>query len=420
MIGLFSSSKKRQEFERHFSALDIGSELVKALIVRKENDAGAIVGVGYSPQVPGAVVNGSITDPEAVAEACDIALKAAEEMAGVVPGRAFVGVSGDLVKGFATSVSYPRQDPTDRITEAELRGVLQIAQKRAVRDALYYLSEQAGLGEVVIKLVHSSVVNVLVDGYPVANPINFQGNNLEVTVFNTFAPLSYLNTVQKVLDQLDLEISGMIIPVFGVAEAFATGDTREGAIFIDIGSSSTHIALARQGGVEAVRAVPLGARAFTKSIAKQLDVSPAQAEEMKLEYSTKKPVRDTSSNDKIANVIWQDTDVFIQACRMALSDLAGSEDLPSLIFLCGGGSLLPELVSAFVSGEWVEQLPFIRTPTVQTIIPRNSKGLFDATARLTSPQDAPVVGIAYHGIYIESNSKDVVNRIAQRVSKATT
>ena len=41
----FALLKRREEFQSHFTVLDIGTEFVKALIVKRENDKGIVLGV---------------------------------------------------------------------------------------------------------------------------------------------------------------------------------------------------------------------------------------------------------------------------------------------------------------------------------------------------------------------------------------
>ena len=47
----------------------------------------------------------------------------------------------------------------------------------------------------------NAITNVRVDGYPVTNPVGFTGKNLEVTVFNTFAPMTHIDAIETVVDK---------------------------------------------------------------------------------------------------------------------------------------------------------------------------------------------------------------------------
>src|SRR5205807_10095739 len=177
-----------------------------------------------------------------------------EDMAGVVPGQAVVGIAGELVKGFSSTVNYPRARPDQRVRESELKNMLQMVERRALREAQHLLEMERSYGQVEARLVQSAITQVRMDGYPVANPIGYQGTNLEVTVFNTFAPIPQIGAVQTVARDLDLELSGMVAQPYAVARACVGEEARhEGGIYQDEGGETTDLALLRTAGVEATR-----------------------------------------------------------------------------------------------------------------------------------------------------------------------
>ena len=52
---------------------------------------------------------GTVADIAAVVDNCAVALQEAEEMAGFRPSQAVVGIAGELVKGFTTTLSQERK-----------------------------------------------------------------------------------------------------------------------------------------------------------------------------------------------------------------------------------------------------------------------------------------------------------------------
>ena len=135
--GKFRLVKRRDDYYRHFTALDIGTDMVKALVIRRDRHEGIVLGVGREPQEPIAMSGGAIADIESVIRSTNRALEAAEDMAGLnpPPGQAVVGVAGELVKGFCSSAAYPRTKPDSKIREGEIRNILNLLQKRALREA---------------------------------------------------------------------------------------------------------------------------------------------------------------------------------------------------------------------------------------------------------------------------------------------
>src|ERR1700716_1930046 len=104
-----------------YTALDIGTEFIKALIIRREGDNGIVLGVGRQQQSYADMVSGAVADIQAVIDNCNTALEHAEDMAEAIPGRAVIGIAGEQVKGFSTSVTVPRHDPAQRINRVELQ-----------------------------------------------------------------------------------------------------------------------------------------------------------------------------------------------------------------------------------------------------------------------------------------------------------
>src|SRR5215510_14873708 len=147
-VSQFKFLKSRDDYYRHFTALDIGTDLVKALVVRREAPAGVVLGVSREPQHPNAMIGGAIGDVELVIDACNRALEAAEDMAGTVPGQVVMGIAGEMVKGFSSSIAYPRERPVERVRESELRNMLQLVEKRALREAQHLLELERSFGEV--------------------------------------------------------------------------------------------------------------------------------------------------------------------------------------------------------------------------------------------------------------------------------
>src|ERR1700744_5908536 len=92
-------------------ALDIGTEFVKALIAKLEDDQLSIVGVGRSRQDISDMHSGAIADISGVVRNCEQALAEAEEQAGLQAKRVLIGIAGKLVKGVTDTIRYRRPQP---------------------------------------------------------------------------------------------------------------------------------------------------------------------------------------------------------------------------------------------------------------------------------------------------------------------
>ena len=171
----FALLKRREEFQSHYTVLDIGTEFVKALIVKREGDKGIVLGVGKVRQAQSHMQAGAVADLQAVIDNCDRALTEAEDMCETIPGQAVIGIAGEQVRGFSTTMTVPRPQPQARITQADLATALQAVQRRALREAVRQMSHDLGVQEVNVKLVHSTITSVRIDGYAVSQPRRLPG-----------------------------------------------------------------------------------------------------------------------------------------------------------------------------------------------------------------------------------------------------
>lgn len=412
----FKFLTRRDEYYRHFTALDIGTDLVKCLVVRREGPDGIVLGVGREPQPPNAMSGGAIADLEAVIQSCNRALEAAEDMAGTVPGQVVVGVAGELVKGFSTTIGYSRDRPETRLRQSEMRNLLQQVEKRALREAQHLLELERSYGDLEARLVHSAITAVRIDGYPVSTPVGFQGKNLELTVFNTFAPITQVGAIESVVRELDLELAAAVAHPYAVARGCANDEAWEqGAIFIDVGGGTTDVAMIRDGGVEGTRMFNLGGRAFTRRLALAMGLSYEEAEARKVRHS--EGLLPPEHDAQVARLLTQDVEVLLQGLSLCLRDLARGDRLPANIFVCGGGSLLPELMTELRKNLWAYGLPFAREPQARLLAPTDVGSLTDSTGQLTSAQDIGPMGLANHALRIEAEDRDRVNSMMRGVLK---
>ena len=235
--------------------------------------------------------SGTVADIAAVVDNCAVALQEAEEMAGFRPTQVVIGIAGELVKGFTTTMTQERKKPEAPINDAELVKLIDSVQREALHEAERSITWETGLPHVDVRLVHSAIVGASIDGYGLTNPVGFQGRHVKIGIFNAFAPLVHLGALQSVASQLDLELLEVVAEPYAVARVLGPDNVRQaGALFIDVGGGTTDVALVRQGGIEGTRMFALGGRAFTKSIADRLDLPFPRAESLKVDYARGLPV----------------------------------------------------------------------------------------------------------------------------------
>ncbi len=414
-LKLVNKIRKKGDNAQYLVALDIGTEFVKALIGRVHDNQVEIIGVGRQHQRLTDMASGAVTDIAGVVDNCDLALKQAEEMAGVVAKDVVLGIAGELVKGTSTTIKYKRTDAQSRIEMAELRKILDKVQERAFERARETLAWETGQQEIDVKMVNTAIVDVQIDGYRVTNPIGFQGRDVSIQLFNAFAPMVHIGALQQVGNNLDLNIINIAAEPFAVAKSVGGEDSSDfSAIFIDIGGGTTDIAVVDNGGVEGTKMFGIGGRSFTKRISSMLGVSFEKAEEMKLDYSAGK-LPHVKDKEAVKEALKADVAVWLSGVELSLAEFTKLDHLPAKILLCGGGTGLPEITTA-LKGDWYKQLPFARKPIVNHIDPSMVSRVTDTTGKLTSFADITPMGLANLGLDV-INTGSISENVLQKLSK---
>lgn len=411
------SKTNRQTGDDYVVALDIGTEFVKALIAKQTDDALEIVGVGRARQDVGDMYGGAIADISGVVRNCEEALSHAEDQANLQAKRVVIGIAGELVKGVTNTIRYRRPQPDRPLDVAEMEFIIEKVQERAQGKAQRQIALETGNEEVEVKLVNSALVGIHIDGYKVSNPIGFQGKDVAVQIYTAFAPMVHIGALERVADELALELVAVAAEPFAVSRAVLGSDASSSftAILADVGGGTTDIAVINDGGVEGTKMFGIGGRSFTRTMATQMDLSYNDAEKLKVNLDSEQ-IKPSVKKDAAA-AIDRTLDVWLAGVELALSEFDSVDHLPNRILLCGGGASLTQLVDALSTQKWYTELPFTKRPSVQHITPSEVVGVVDTTGVASDHTYITAMGllrVGYDTMIGSSDTdtiKDKLNRI---------
>lgn len=408
--------------DQYIVALDIGTEYVKALIgrVSEETDSIEIIGVGRERQSLSDMQAGAIADIPSVVENCDQALAKAEQQAGVSVRTAVIGIAGELVKGTTTTVKISRKEAAKQLDAAEMERIIRLVQERAEVKARQQVAMELGGKDVEIRLVNSALVSIEIDGYPVTNPLGFQGKDVVVQLYTAYAPMIHIGALEKTAQELDLDLLAVAAEPFAVARSVIgdTANTSFSAVLMDVGGGTTDIAVINEGGVQGTKMFGIGGRAYTKGVERDLGVDYEIAEKLKLGLTAGSvPPNRTKA---VETALHKTLDVWTSGVELALAEFPQLDHLPHRILLCGGGSSLDMLMKALQESNWYTSLPFARKPVVQHIQPRQVIGITDKTGHVADHTFITAMGLLRVGMdtlhYSGSSGgtiKDKIDRILQ-------
>lgn len=411
MFKLFrrETSKRAQTF----LALDIGTEVVKALVCEAEGEFAMVRGVGKQKQRLGDMHSGAVMDIGSVIENSNRAIEEAKKQADSSPTEVIIGIAGELVKGMTCRTTFVRKEPDTKIDIGELKNIIHKVQWKSFEDTRSQIAYETGFNEIDVKLVNAAIVDVRIDGYRVTNPIGFQGKEVQISIFNAFAPLTHFGALQTIAAELDLNLMTITAEPYALARCLESEENPQiNAIFIDIGGGTTDIAVVRNGSLEGTKMFTVGGRTFSKRLASTLNISFQEAEDIKLAYAAGK--LEKQSQRIVREAMESDAEVWLAGVAYTLSEFHQLDLLPAKILLCGGGCHLPEIKEVLEEKQWIKELPFSKPPTISVLSPKQIPHVRDQTRKLTDAQDITPMALANLGLEL-AGEEQLMGKILKKV-----
>ena len=254
-----------------FTALDIGSSKVSAMIVARDPD-GRLRVLGTGQRESRGVKRGYITDMEASEVAVREAVELAERMAGVSVDDVFASYgAGGLVSDLAT-------------VEVELGGH-QVEQ--ADVDQLLVAGRGAINRERQVVLHANPALFTIDDNEGVKQPIGLFANKLGVDIHVVAADEAPLKNIDYVIRSAHLGVNAIIASPVAAGLACLSEEERDiGVALIELGAEVTNVSLHAGGMLVGLRSIPLGAKDITEDIACAFGIQRRDAERLKTFYGS--------------------------------------------------------------------------------------------------------------------------------------
>ncbi len=252
-----------------FVAIDIGSNKIKA-IIGEWNDRKElrILGVGVSDSQ--GIRKGNILDMEAFKMNLDAALGEAEKMTGEQFSHVCLGLSGIHIDIAGRGAIVPVAGI--EVTEEDVNRALDMCQNGLDT-----------MNRTILKVVPESFWLDLESG--IKNPVGMSGKKLEVRSHIVSIGSNVLANIKKWVLDVGVEIMDIYPNILAVGEATLTKRQKElGVVVVDIGSSSTNVAVYEEWALIYAGVLPIGGEHVTSDLALGLRISIDTAEQLKLNY----------------------------------------------------------------------------------------------------------------------------------------
>jgi len=250
--------------------IDIGTTKICAIIGEAQPDGQIEVrGVGLAPSH--GLRKGIVVDIKKTARSIGMAVKKAEQMAGLAIESAFVGVAGA------------------HISSLNSRGVVATSRDHIITLADKERAIEAAKAVVIPQdkeIVHVIPREFIIDGQGgVTDPVGMAALRLEAEVHIITGAITSIQNIIQCVNQAGIEVDDIVLEPIASSKATVSEEEKEGGIaLIDIGGGTTDIALFLKGAIWHTFVLPLGGNHITHDIAIGLKIPILQAEQIKKDY----------------------------------------------------------------------------------------------------------------------------------------
>lgn len=251
-------------------AVDFGSREVRVVIALEGRDGSVqVLGHGVS-QGKGCVSQGLIQDLSAAQRGLKQALHAAEKEAGVKIASLFCGLSGTNVESF--------------IREGVVKLEHEVVELHHLEEALDLASRDIlAPGKHVLSSITSQ--EWYVDELRVSDPVGIRGSVLKTRVHFAQIPSVIEDNIVTCIESQGRDLEDLVFLPLAAALGCLTPEDKElGVAVLDMGRSTTSLALYRDRRILTTQCFDWGGFHITRDVAAGLQVSFEEADELVLEY----------------------------------------------------------------------------------------------------------------------------------------
>ena len=273
--------------EQIIVGLDIGTTKICAIVGRK-NEFGKLEVLGMGKAVSDGVIRGIVTNIDKTVSAIELAVKEAEEMAGINIGVVNVGIAGQHIKSSTHHGSITRDSKDGEINIEDV--------KRLTND----------MHRIVIppgsEIIHVMPQDYIVDYEEgIIDPVGMSGVRLEADFHVITAQTNAINNVNKCVRRAGLEIDNLILePLASSLSVLGEEEKEAGICLVDIGGGTTDIAVFQDNLIRHTAVIPFGGNILTSDIKQGCNILQHQAELLKTKFG--KAIAETAEQNQIVSI----------------------------------------------------------------------------------------------------------------------
>ncbi|MBN1913426.1 MAG: cell division protein FtsA [Candidatus Omnitrophica bacterium] len=370
--------------DNYICALDIGSSKIAAAVA--EVKRGRIKNIFLEEAVSKGVKNGAIVNSIDLIGAISQLLKALKHKSGVNIKMLHVGLCGKDITTKHSNAIMPLSERGNKVvTLSDIR----------------LINEQARIlgSSLEEEIIHQIPFGYSIDSRTkILNPLGLYSHRLEVDMYLVCGKLSFIQSLQRVINQAGYEIKDIFFSGIAISSALLHGETKEGLTLVcDIGSDITELSLFRHGMLNNTVVLSQGGEDLTLELCEALNIPFALAEEVKRSYGIIGDYNDFSEDKEVlikknnvykkikqkqvSQILTTRAKAVCQAIKEAAQEIVALEELDNFIVI--GRSMITEGFLELLEGNLgiCVKMGRINQPEIASFI--NKSGMASANKYLT-------------------------------------
>src|SRR5690625_2002197 len=326
----------------HVFALDIGTQTVTGIILKRAGQAFEICDVYTKQHEQRAMLDGQIQNVVQVAEVITEVKETLAKKHGPLE-NVCVAAAGRALKTIQAHATLPVHERPIR-TDEEIKHL----ELSAVKQAQLKLAEDQEGQFKEYHCVGYSVVHYKLDGEIIGSFIDQLGEEASIEVIATFLPKIVIESLTAALDRAGLTMQALTLePIAAIHVLVPESMRRLNVALIDIGAGTSDIAISSQGTIVAYGMVPTAGDEITEAISDYFLLDFKVAEKTKQQSVNEKQatVQDILGFESL--ITYEELVPQIMDRINELAQLLANEvrilngKSPQAVMLIGGGSLTP-------------------------------------------------------------------------------
>ncbi|WP_277668966.1 cell division protein FtsA [Caproiciproducens galactitolivorans] len=377
--------------EDYVFALDIGTRSVIGVVGEMDGEMLRILAVETVEHPKRAMIDGQIEDIEQVSRIAGIVKSRLEKRLGYPLRHVCVAAAGRALR--TQRASYEMDlNPSQSIDEETISRL----EAGAIEAAECQFAPETDDGnQPVFYLVGYSVVQYLLDDYPISNLLDHRGQRIRVEVIATFLPREVVDSLYTTMHKTGLEVASLTLePIAAMNAAIPQKLRLLNLALVDIGAGTSDIAISKDGGVVGYTMATIAGDEITEAIMKKYLVDFTAAEDIKMKMSGESEIsfKDILGFEHTVapEEVKRETEPVMRTLCKEICDriIEANGGAPSAVFLVGGGSKLPGLCECVAE--------YLKLPPTRAAIGGNNflMHVSSSDTDVTGPEFATPLGIA--------------------------